>query len=118
MASLNQVEIIGYVGRDAEARYTAEGAAVVNLSIATKEVWKNKEGERQESTEWHRVVLFGQPAEFAAEHVKKGALVYVQGRLKTKTWTDKENIERQSTEIMAGDFQLLDRKENDAPAAS
>jgi primosomal replication protein N len=83
---LNMAQIIGHLGRDPEVRATPEGTAVANLAVATNQTWKDKDGERQERTEWHRVVLFGKIAEIAAEYLKKGSLVYLQGRLQTRKW--------------------------------
>ena len=108
MASVNKVILIGNLGRDPEVRYTPSGAAICNVSIATTRSWKNKEsGERVEETEWHRVVFYDRLAEIAGEYLKKGRSVYVEGRLKTRKWTDKDNIERYTTEIVATDMTLL-----------
>lgn len=111
MASVNKVIILGNVGRDPEVRYTPNGAAICNVSIATTRNWKNKDsGERQEETEWHRVVFFDRLAEVAGEYIKKGSPVYVEGRLKTRKWTDKDGAEKYTTEIMAESLQLLGGK--------
>lgn len=111
MASLNQVQIIGNLGGDPETRYTAGGTAVANFSVATTERWKDKQsGEQQEQTEWHRVVFFGRLAEIAGEYLKKGASVFVQGRLQTEKWTDKEGVERYTTKIIGGDLRMLGGK--------
>ena len=108
MASLNKVQIIGNLGRDPEVRYTPNGNAVCNVSVATTRQWKNKEsGEKMEETEWHRVSLFDRQAEIAGEYLKKGSSVYFEGRLKTRKWTDKEGVERYTTEIIADVMQLL-----------
>jgi single-strand DNA-binding protein len=108
MASVNKVILIGNLGRDPEVRYTPSGAAICNVSIATTRSWKNKEsGERVEETEWHRVVFYDRLAEIAGEYLKKGRSVYVEGRLKTRKWTDKDNIERYTTEIIATEMTLL-----------
>ena len=106
-SSVNKVILVGHVGQDPEPRYTASGTAVVNLSVATNEVRRDAEGNDQESTEWHRVVLFGKRAEFTGNYVKKGRLVYVEGRLQTRKWEDKNKVERWSTEIMADNITLL-----------
>ena len=98
MASVNKVILLGNLGRDPETRYTTGGDAVTNLSIATSEQWKDKSGEKQERTEWHRVVLFGRQAEVAGEYLKKGRSVYIEGRLQTRKYTDKDGVERYSTE--------------------
>ena len=107
MASVNKVILLGNLGRDPETRYTTGGDAVTNLRIATTETWKDKSGEKQEKTEWHSVVLFGRQAEIAGEYLKKGRSVYIEGRLQTRKYTDKEGIEKYSTEIVGDRMQLL-----------
>src|SRR6185369_7251395 len=107
MASVNKVIILGNLGRDPETRYTTGGDAVTNLNIATSEQWKDKSGEKQERTEWHRVVLFGRQAEIAGEYLKKGRSVYIEGRLQTRKYTDKEGVEKYATEIVGDRMQLL-----------
>jgi single-strand DNA-binding protein len=107
MASVNKVILLGNLGRDPETRYTTGGDAVTNLSIATSEQWKDKNGEKQERTEWHRVVLFGRQAEIAGEYLKKGRSVYIEGRLQTRKYTDKDGIEKYSTEIVGDRMQLI-----------
>jgi single-strand DNA-binding protein len=107
MASVNKVILLGNLGRDPETRYTTGGDAVTNLRIATTETWKDKSGEKQEKTEWHSVVLFGRQAEIAGEYLKKGRSVYIEGRLQTRKYTDKEGVEKYSTEIVADRMQLL-----------
>jgi single-strand DNA-binding protein len=107
MASVNKVILLGNLGRDPETRYTTGGDAVTNLNIATSEQWKDKGGEKQERTEWHRVVLFGRQAEIAGEYLKKGRSVYIEGRLQTRKYTDKDGVEKYSTEIVADRMQLL-----------
>ena len=107
MASVNKVILLGNLGRDPETRYTTGGDAVTNLNIATSEQWKDKSGEKQERTEWHRVVLFGRQAEVAGEYLKKGRSVYIEGRLQTRKYTDKEGVEKYSTEIVGDRMQLL-----------
>jgi len=111
MASVNKVILIGNLGRDPETRYTTSGDAVTNLNIATSETWKDKAGEKQEKTEWHRVVLFGRQAEIAGEYLKKGRSVYIEGRLQTKKYTDKDGVEKYSTEIVGDRMQLLGSKD-------
>jgi single-strand DNA-binding protein len=107
MASLNKVHLIGNLGRDPEVRYTPNGNAVCNVSIATTRQWKNKDsGERQEETEWHRVVFYDRLAEIG-EYLKKGRPVYVEGRLKTRKWQDKDGKDQYTTEIVANEMQLL-----------
>lgn len=109
-ASLNEVRIIGHLGRDPETRYSQGGEAVTNISVATTRSWKNKEGEKVEETEWHRIVLFGRRAEVAGEYLKKGSPVYIGGYLKTRKWKDKEGVEKYTTEIVAEDMKLLGSK--------
>jgi len=111
MASVNKVILIGNLGRDPETRYTTGGDAVTNLRIATTETWKDKSGEKQEKTEWHTVVLFGRQAEIAGEYLKKGRSVYIEGRLQTRKYTDKEGVEKYSTEIVGDRMQLLGSRE-------
>jgi single-strand DNA-binding protein len=112
MASVNKVILIGNLGRDPETRYTTGGDAVTNLRIATTETWKDKSGEKQEKTEWHTVVLFGRQAEIAGEYLKKGRPVYIEGRLQTRKYTDKEGVEKYSTEIVGDRMQLLGSRES------
>jgi single-strand DNA-binding protein len=108
MASVNKVILIGNLGRDPETRYLPSGDAVTNISIATTEKWKDKGGEQQEHTEWHRISFFGKTAEIAGEYLKKGSPVYVEGRIRTRKWQDKESgQDRYSTEIVADRMQLL-----------
>lgn len=107
MASVNKVIVVGHLGKDPEVRYRDSGDAVANFSLATSETWKDKSGTKQEKTEWHRVVFFGRTAEVAAQYLKKGSLVYVEGRIQTKRWTDKEGVERYSTEIVGDRLQML-----------
>jgi single-strand DNA-binding protein len=105
---VNKVILIGNLGNDPDVRYTASGAAVANISLATAESWRDKEsGEQQERTEWHRVVFFGRLAEIVAEYLKKGSQIYVEGRLQTRKWQDKEGKDRYSTEIVANEMQML-----------
>ena len=112
MASVNKVIIIGNVGKDPEVRYNPSGGAWVTLSLATTRNWKNREtGERQEETEWHRVVFNDRLAEIAGEYLKKGRPVYVEGRLKTRKWQDKEGRDTYTTEIIADQMQLLGGRE-------
>ena len=107
MASVNKVILLGNLGRDPETRYTTGGDAVTNLRIATTETWKDKNGDKQEKTEWHSVVLFGRQAEIAGEYLKKGRSVYIEGRLQTRKYTDKEGVEKYATEIVGDRMQLL-----------
>ncbi len=107
MASVNKVILIGNLGADPETRYLPSGDAVANIRIATTDVWKDKSGEKQEHTEWHRVAFFGKLAEIAGEYLKKGSPVYIEGRIRTRKWQDKEGQDRYSTEIVADRMQLL-----------
>ena len=107
MASVNKVILIGNLGRDPETRYMPDGGAVTNVSIATTETWKDKSGETQEKTEWHRVAFFGKLAEIAGEYLKKGSQVYVEGRLQTRKWQDKDGQDKYTTEIVADRMQML-----------
>jgi single-strand DNA-binding protein len=107
---LNKVMLIGHLGGDPELKYTPGGQAVANFSVATNEVYKDKEGNQQERTDWHRIVVWSKLAEIAAEYLKKGRLVYLEGRLQTRSWNDKDGIKRYTTEIVAQNFQMLDRK--------
>ena len=118
MASVNKVILLGNLGRDPETRYTTGGDAVTNLSIATSEQWKDKSGEKQERTEWHRVVLFGRQAEVAGEYLKKGRSVYIEGRLQTRKYTDKDGVEKYSTEIVGDRMQLLGGRSGGAESMS
>jgi single-strand DNA-binding protein len=112
MASVNKVILIGNLGKDPEVRYLPSGSAICNITLATSRQWKDKtSGERQEETEWHRVALFDRLAEIAGEYLKKGRPVYIEGRLKTRKWTDKEGQERYTTEIIADQMQLLGGRE-------
>jgi single-strand DNA-binding protein len=107
MASVNKVILIGNLGRDPETRYMPDGGAITNISVATTDVWKDKSGEKQEKTEWHRVAFFGKLAEIAGEYLKKGSQVYVEGRLQTRKWQDKEGVDKYTTEIVADRMQML-----------
>ncbi len=108
MASVNKVILIGNLGRDPEVRYAPSGSAICNVTIATSRSWKDKtSGERQEETEWHRVVFYDRLAEIAGEYLKKGKSVYIEGRLKTRKWTDKEGVEKYTTEVIAQEMTML-----------
>jgi len=107
MGSVNKVILVGNLGRDAELRYTPGGAAVATLNMATTEVWNDKSGQRQEKTEWHRVVLWGKTAESLNEYLTKGKQIYVEGRLQTRQWDDKDGNKRYTTEIRGDRIVLL-----------
>jgi single-strand DNA-binding protein len=107
MASVNKVILVGNLGRDPETRYMPDGGAITNISIATTSQWKDKSGEKQEQTEWHRVAFFGKLAEIAGEYLKKGSQVYVEGKLRTRKWQDKDGQDKYTTEIIADAMQML-----------
>lgn len=116
MPSLNSVTIIGHLGQDPEIKYTGSGSAVCNLSVATTEKWKDKSGNRQEHTEWHRVVVWGKQAENCQEYLNKGSLVHVQGALNTEKWQDKDGNDRYTTKIKAFSVLFLDGRKQSAPS--
>jgi single-strand DNA-binding protein len=119
MASVNKVIIVGNLGRDPETRYNPEGGAITNISVATTDTWKDKaSGEKQERTEWHRVVFFNRLAEIAGEYLKKGSQVYVEGSLRTRKWKDKEGQERTTTEIVADRMQMLGSRQGSGDAGA
>ena len=108
---LNRAEQIGRLGRDPDVRYTPDGKAIVNLALATSDFFRDKtSGEKKEETEWHRVVLFGKQAEIASQFLKKGSLAYIDGRLRTRQWKNKEGLEQTTTEIVGNSLSLLERK--------
>jgi len=108
---INKVILIGNLGKDPETRYMPSGGAVTNLTLATSESWKDKQsGEQKENTEWHRVVFFNRLAEIAAEYLRKGSKVYVEGRLQTRKWQGQDGQDRYTTEIVANEMQMLDSR--------
>ncbi len=109
--NLNKVMLIGRLGRDPETRYTNSGSAVANFSIATTDTWKDKQGQKQERTEWHNIVCWARLADFAQNFLKKGRLIYVEGRLQTRDWTDKENVKHYRTEINANNILFMEPRE-------
>ena len=111
---INKAIIVGSLGRDPETRYAPDGGAVTNISVATSERWKDKGGEAKEATEWHRVVFFGKLAEIAGEYLAKGSQVYVEGKIKTREWTDKGGAKKYSTEIIASEMKMLGGKKEKA----
>jgi len=122
---INKVILVGNLGQDPEVRYSANGSAITNISVATSDSWKDKQtGQMQERTEWHRVVFFNRLAEIAGEYLRKGSKVYVEGRLQTRKWQDKDGNDRYTTEIVASEMQMLDsqsaenNKSNDHRAQS
>jgi single-strand DNA-binding protein len=109
--SLNKVLLIGNLGNDPEVRTAPSGVSIANVTIATSDSWKDKNsGEKQERTEWHRVIFFKRLAEIVGEYCKKGSKVYIQGKLQTRKWQDKSGVERYTTEIVASEMQMLDKK--------
>lgn len=109
--SVNKVILIGNLGKDPEVRYTPNGLAVANITIATTESWKDKQsGENQERTEWHRVVMYSRLAEITGEYLRKGSKAYIEGRLQTRKWQDKSGQDRYTTEVVADSLQMLDSK--------
>lgn len=111
MASVNRVILIGNLGKDPETRYAPSGDAMCNITVATSESWKDKQsGEKKELTEWHRVAFFGKLAEIAGQYLKKGSQVYIEGSLRTRKWTDKDGVERYTTEISADTMKMLGSK--------
>lgn len=112
MSSVNKVIILGRLGKDPDIRYMTNGSAVANLSIATSQTWKDKQtGEKKEKTEWHRVVLYSRIAEVAGEYAKKGSLLYIEGRIETKKWTDKDGQDRYTTEVIGDQMQFVGGRE-------
>lgn len=117
MASVNKVIIVGNLGKDPEVRFMPSGEPVANLSIATTSSYKNKQGEKVEETEWHRVSIFGKLAEIAGEYLAKGRTVYIEGKLKTRKYTDKDGVEKFSTDIVASEMQMLGNRSQEAAPA-
>ena len=117
MASLNKVILIGNLGADPEMKYTPSGRAVVNFRMATTRKWNTQDGERREETEWHRIVAFSKLAEICGQYLKKGAPVYVEGRLQTRSWEDQSGMKRYSTEIVANEMQMLSARQQSEVAS-
>lgn len=113
MASVNKAIIIGNLGRDPELKYMPSGDAVCNFTIATKDVWKDRDGNQQEKTEWHNIVAFRRLAEICGEYLKKGKQVYIEGRIQTRSWEDKDGVKRYTTEIVADRMQMLGRRDEE-----
>lgn len=118
MAGINKVILIGNLGKDPELRHTPQGQAVANFPLATSESWTDKNGQKQERTEWHKIVVWGKPAELASKYLSKGRKAYVEGRLQTRAWDDKEGQKRYTTEVVANTIQFLDSAQSrgDSPA--
>jgi len=117
MASVNKVILIGNLGRDPELRYTPSGTAVANFTLATNEKWKSKSGEKQEHTEWHRIVAWGRLAEICGEYLHKGRQVYIEGSIRSRSYKDKEGVEKTSTDIRADNMVMLGRGEGGSSSA-
>ncbi|MBL0166842.1 MAG: single-stranded DNA-binding protein [Propionivibrio sp.] len=118
MASVNKVILVGNLGKDPEVRYMTNGDAVANVTIATSDSWKDKAtGEKKESTEWHRVVFYRKLAEIVSQYLKKGSQVYIEGRIRTRKWQDKEGQERYTTEIEADEMKMLGSRQNAASSS-
>ncbi|MCK9364097.1 MAG: single-stranded DNA-binding protein [Syntrophales bacterium] len=107
---INKAILVGRLGKDPEVRYTPDGMMVTNFTMATDEVWKDKNGEKAQKTEWHRIVTFGKLAEICGKYLIKGKLVYIEGRIQTRSWEDKEGVKKYTTEIVASDMKMLDSK--------
>ena len=112
--SVNKVVLVGHLGGDPETRFTPSGAAVANFNLATNESWKDANGEFQDKTEWHRCVMFGKSAELAGDLLKKGQLAYIEGKLQTRNWEDKDGVKRYTTEVVCDMFTMLGRKMDSA----
>ena len=110
MSTVNKVILVGRLGRDPEVRYTPNGQAVANFSVATDESWKDKSGEKQQRTEWHNIVVWGKLAEICGQYLNKGKLVYLEGRLQTREWDDREGVKRKTTEVIVSDMVMLGSK--------
>lgn len=112
MQGVNKVFVLGNLGADPEVRHSSNGVSITTMSVATKESWKDQSGQKQEKTEWHKIVLFKRLGEIAAQYLKKGSKVFVEGSLRTDKWTDGNGVERHATKIIASSIQLLDSKDN------
>ena len=107
MASVNKVILLGHLGKDPEIRYTPSGKAVASFSLATSEIWKDKDGQKQESTEWHNIQVWGRLAEICGEYLKKGSQIYLEGRSKTESWEDRDGVKRYTTKVIMADLQMI-----------
>ncbi|MFH1852110.1 MAG: single-stranded DNA-binding protein [Candidatus Neomarinimicrobiota bacterium] len=115
--SINKVILVGHLGGVPESRYTPSGSAVANFNLATNESWRTADGTNEEHTEWHRCILFGKLAERAKEFLKKGQMIYFEGRLRTRSWEDKDGVKRYTTEVIGDNFTMLGKKEADSAPA-
>ncbi|MBI2026296.1 MAG: single-stranded DNA-binding protein [Deltaproteobacteria bacterium] len=118
MSGVNKVIIVGRLGTDPEVRYTTNGTSVTNFSVATSENWNDKEGNKQERTEWHRIVVWGKMGELCSQYLKKGRQVFIEGRIQTRSWEDKEGQKRYTTEIVAQNVQFLGSREQSSSASA
>ena len=118
MSSVNKVILIGNLGADPELRYTSSGRAVVNFNLATSRTWNNRDGEKQEETEWHRIVAWDKLAEICGEYLKKGAQTYVEGRLQTRSWEDKNGVKRYTTETVVSEMRMLGSRQDTGSSGS
>jgi single-strand DNA-binding protein len=116
--SVNKVILVGRLGRDPETRYTGGGQAVANFSVATDETYKDRNGERQKRTEWHKIVVWGKQAEIAQQYLRKGSLIFIEGRIQSREWQDKEGQKRTSFEIVATNFRMLGGRADGAAAGA
>jgi single-strand DNA-binding protein len=116
--SVNKVILVGRLGRDPETRFTGGGQAVANFSVATDETYKDRNGERQKRTEWHKIVVWGKQAEIAQQYLKKGSLIFIEGRIQSREWQDKEGQKRTSFEIVANNFRMLGGRSDSAAAGA
>lgn len=116
--SVNKVILVGRLGKAMETKYMSNGEAVTNATLATSETWKGKDGGKQEKTEWHNLTFYRRLAEIAGEYLKKGSLIYVEGKLSTRKWQDKEGKDRYTTEIIVSDMKMLSGKSESAPASA
>jgi single-strand DNA-binding protein len=116
--SVNKVILVGRLGRDPETRFTGGGQAVANFSVATDETYKDRNGERQKRTEWHKIVVWGKQAEIAQQYLKKGSLIFIEGRIQSREWQDKEGQKRTSFEIVANNFRMLGGRGDSAAAGA
>lgn len=112
---INKAILVGRLGKDPEVRYTPDGTMVTNFNMATDETWKDKNGEKVQKTEWHRIVTFGKLAEICGNYLVKGKLIYIEGRIQTRAWDDKDGVKRYTTEIVANNMQMLDSKGQNKP---
>lgn len=121
MAGVNKVILVGRLGADPEIRYTPSGAAVANFTLATSENWKDKDGQKQEKTEWHKIVVFSKLAEICGEYLNKGKQIYIEGRIQTRSWEDRDGNKKYTTEIVANQMQMLGspgQKQQSAPSSA